>query len=354
MATDTILSALMCAHRSIIPWDIHVYKYSGNEKGSHQILLNIEDREVPSTIDAITTSETATEPLPEEGVDEINKPIKRTEEATLINQTISQQVLLNATASNPAVKGAKEYPFECENGMKAPSRVYRYRSFTLGTDKEAPCEVIVRTEVDGYEGSPDKPKYCSIKALNEWEPKYCNGINWRSTLEKQTSTVLATEMKNNSFKVSRWIMQSALAGADSIKLAFVTREKVTENNNHLLVNMESYTPDELAMQAGLNMDNCWGILKNIIDTLKTQAEGEYYIIRNPNEKELNFYRVPEDSGSEESGEEGSDESGESSEEEGESEEGESGESESGEEGESSGESGSEEAASGEEASEKKE
>jgi len=331
MATDAILSALMCSHRSVIPWDIHVYKYAGYEKGSTQILLNIEDRELPSPIDAITVAETSTDPLPEENVDEINKPIKRTEEATLINQTISQQVLLNATDTNPSSKGQEEYPFESSDNMRAPSRLYRYRSFKLGSDKEAPCELIVRTEVDGYEGTPEKPKYVSVKTLNEWDPQYCNGINWRQTLEKQTNTVLATEMKNNSFKVSRWIVQAALAAAESIKLAFVTREKVKDNTSHLLVNMESYSPDELAMQAGVNMENAWGILRNIIETLKNQQEGEYYIIRNPNEKELNFYRVPdgdsEEASSEEDGEESED--GESDEEES-SEEGESGESESGE------------------------
>merc|ERR1711881_176886 len=110
-------------------------------------------------------------------------------------------------------------------------------------------------------------------------------------------------------------MQSKLAGADSIKLAFVTRENLKETNNHLLVNMESYTPDELAMQAGLNIDNCWGILRVIIDTLKAGKDGSYYIIKNPNEKEIDFYRVPdEDEDEESSEEEDSDEDGDSDEE----------------------------------------
>merc|ERR1712046_544552 len=125
------------------------------------------------------------------------------------------------------------------------------------------------------------------------------------SLEKQTSAVLATEMKNNSFKVARWIMQSRLAGAESIKLAFVTRENVKDDKSHVLVNMESYTPNELATQAGLNPDNCWGILKN------QKKDGAYYIVRNPNEKELNFYRVPEEDEeeSEESEEDDSEDSG---------------------------------------------
>merc|ERR1712066_865936 len=253
-------------------------------------------------------------PLPEEGVDEINKPAKRSEEATFINQIISQQVLYNSSAQNPPVSGQKPYPFECANSMVPPSRMYRYREFDLGSDREEKTKIFIRTEVDGYEpGTSSKnPKYVTIKALNEWDSRYCNGINWRSTLEKQTSAVLATEMKNNSFKVARWIMQSRLAGAESIKLAFVTRENTKDDKSHLLVNMESYSPEELAVQAGLNMDNCWGILKHILDVLKNaKKDGAYYIVRNPNEKEINFYRVPD----EDSDESGSGEEGESGEEE---------------------------------------
>lgn len=203
--------------------------------------------------------------------------------------------------------------------MQPPSRMYRYREFDLGkpTDEEK-TKIFVRTEVDGYETATKGNKFVTVKALNEWDSKYCNGINWRSTLEKQTSAVLATEMKNNSFKVARWIMQSKLAGADSIKLAFVTRADVKDDKSHVLVNMESYSPDELAVQAGVNPDNCWGILKSIIDVLKNQKkDGAYYIVRNPNEKELNFYRVPEDDeSSEEEEEEDDEESGSGSEESG--------------------------------------
>jgi len=310
MATDTIISALMCCPRSVLPWDIKVYKYGST------IMMDIDDREnFMSPIDFLSVSETAQEPLPEEGVDEINKPAKRSEEATFINQIISQQVLHNSSAQHPPIQGQKPYPFECAKPMVPPSRMYRYREFDLGSDKEEKTKIFIRTEVDGYEpgASSKNPKYVTIKALNEWDSRYCNGINWRSTLEKQTSAVLATEMKNNSFKVARWIMQSRLAGAESIKLAFVTRENVKDDKSHVLVNMESYTPSELATQAGLNPDNCWGILKSIIEVLKNQKkDGAYYIVRNPNEKELNFYRVPEeDEESEESEEEEDDDSEES-------------------------------------------
>merc|ERR1712038_1139648 len=284
--------------------------------------MDIDDREnFMSPIDFLSVSETAQEPLPEEGVDEINKPAKRSEEATFINQIISQQVLHNSSAQHPPVSGQKPYPFECAKSMVPPSRMYRYREFDLGSDKEEKTKIFIRTEVDGYEpGASSKPKYVTIKALNEWDSRYCNGINWRSTLEKQTSAVSATEMKNNSFKVARWIMQSRLAGAESIKLAFVTRENVKDDKSHVLVNMESYTPNELATQAGLNPDNCWGILKSIIEVLKNQKkDGAYYIVRNPNEKELNFYRVPEedeeDSEESEEDDDDSEESGSGSEEE---------------------------------------
>ncbi len=37
-----------------------------------------------------------------------------------------------------------------------------------------------------------------------------------------TGSVLATELKNNSFKLAKWAAQSILAGADVMKIGYVT------------------------------------------------------------------------------------------------------------------------------------
>lgn len=49
------------------------------------------------------------------------------------------------------------------------------------------------------------------------------GIDWRQKLENQRGAVIATELKNNANKLAKWTVQSLLAGADQMKLGYVTR-----------------------------------------------------------------------------------------------------------------------------------
>ena len=58
----------------------------------------------------------------------------------------------------------------------------------------------------------------SIKALNEWNPRFSGGINWRK-LDVQRGTVLANELKNNSCKLAKWTVQALLADSHQLKSA---------------------------------------------------------------------------------------------------------------------------------------
>lgn len=51
-----------------------------------------------------------------------------------------------------------------------------------------------------------------IQALNEWDSRNCNGVDWRRKLDSQRGAVLATELKNNSGKLAKWTMSALLAG----------------------------------------------------------------------------------------------------------------------------------------------
>lgn len=44
---------------------------------------------------------------------------------------------------------------------------------------------------------------------------------WRQKLDSQKGAVLATELKNNSFKLAKWTVCSLLAGSDQIKFGWV-------------------------------------------------------------------------------------------------------------------------------------
>ena len=161
------------------------------------------------------------------------------------------------------------------------SIVYRYRKFTLGELK-----LVTRCEIHGYvtkpasltPPAPATDVYFTTFALNEWDSKYCNGINWKQKLDVQRGAVLATELKNNSCKLAKWTIQSILAGVDVMRLGYVSR--VTSNNNysHQILSTQTFKPKEIAQQVTLSINNIWGIIKTISELILTQPDGMYIYI----------------------------------------------------------------------------
>jgi translation initiation factor 3 subunit D len=97
--------------------------------------------------------------------------------------------------------------------------LYRYRKFDLSIGEEDTLDLVVRTEVDAYQGKKDS--LVTVKALNEFDPRATGGakaLDWRKYLDTQKGAIVASEMKNNSAKLARWAVQSVLAGADTMKM----------------------------------------------------------------------------------------------------------------------------------------
>jgi len=204
-ATDAIIATLMCATRSVISWDIVVQRV-GNKL--------FFDKRDDSNFDLLTVNETAAEPpyYDEEGKNSINWPKNLALEATYINHNFSQQVLkpdekYSFNEKNPFVT-------EEEEEEEVASVGYRYRKFDLGDG----VELICRCEHDAVTvGSNGETQFMNIKGLNEWDPHYSGGIDWRQKLDVQRGAVLANELKNNSCKLAKWTVQALLAGSDYIK-----------------------------------------------------------------------------------------------------------------------------------------
>lgn len=101
-------------------------------------------------------------------------------------------------------------------------------------------------------------------------------------------------------------VQSLLSGADSMKLAFVSRAARADPDNHVIVGTVSYAPPTFAAQQGLSDKNMWGILKWFVGLVRTHAvnlqEGapddeyvaKFVLAREPNAPKLSFYSVPAD------------------------------------------------------------
>lgn len=215
-ATDNILSMLMCAPKSVYPWDLVI------TRRRNQVFIDKRDT---STIDMVTVNENAMDaPLEtsEGNKDTINNPNALMLEATHINNVFPLQVVQEGTKKDMA----HAHPFYNEEEESAPpaSKSYRYRRFDLSLNNdEEPLHLVVRTELDAAvkNNISGEDQYLTIKALNEFDNKAQGSggaLDWRTKLASQRGAVLATEMKNNSCKLARWTVQSILAKADSMKL----------------------------------------------------------------------------------------------------------------------------------------
>ena len=129
-------------------------------------------------------------------------------------------------------------------------------------------------------------------ALNEWDSKFSGGIEWRQKIDSQRGAVLATELKNNSCKLARWTAQSILAGADQMKLGYVSRTARANPYDHIVLATQFYKPREFATQITLNVNNMWGIIKMLVDLLMTYDDGKYVIARDGLKPLVRIYAVP--------------------------------------------------------------
>ncbi|KAF8838622.1 translation initiation factor eIF-3 subunit D [Paxillus ammoniavirescens] len=301
-ASDVILSVLMCAPRSVYPWDIVIVREGNN--------LFFDKRD-GGPFDTVTVNENASDPpqdptppnpnnptekatVPE--VPSINTATSLSLEATYINQNFGfQSVQENVTADF-----AHPNPFYGpEETEPLASCGYRYRVFDLGITEDEDIKICVRTEVDAYiagQGNPAEGHgLVTIRALNEFDPRAqgAGGApDWRSKLDSQRGAVVSTEMKNNSCKLAKWTVQSVLAGAELMKIGYISRVNPKDNTRHVILSTASMRPTEFAAQLNVSLANGWGIVRTITDLCMKMPEGKYVLIKDPNKSVIRLYSVP--------------------------------------------------------------
>jgi len=301
IATDHVLATLVAAARSVYSWDVVVSKI-GNKL--------IFDKRDGSLIDFLTVNETAQDPPNADDKDSMNGPVKLGQEASCINQNFSQMVL-DPEVAMESLEHPNPFEDEDEPGSVAAG-AYRYRKITLpGNPKGAsefeqnPVSIAVRTEVNAkMPGSEDNPDYVSIKAMHEFDPKPNN--SWRHHLESQRGAVLATELKNNAFKLGRWTAQAILAGCDTMKIGYVSRQNPKDPWSHTLLGVQTYATTGFAEQIGLTRTNMFGVLRNIVDLVMSWEDGKYLLLKDPTKSVLRIHEVPWDAFVEEEGDDDDD------------------------------------------------
>lgn len=294
-ATDAILATIMCCTRSNYSWDIVI------EKIGDKLFMDKRDN---TEFDLLTVNETSVEP-PQDDSNSLNSPRNLAIEATFINHNFSQQVLKNGEKESK-YKFEEPNPFigDDEEGEVA-SVAYRYRKWDLNNG----IVLVARCEHDAVLQTPNgEHQFLTIKALNEWDSKSANGVEWRQKLDTQRGAVLANELRNNACKLAKWTVQAVLAGSDQIKFGYVSRANIRDSSRHVILGTQQFKPHEFATQINLSMDNAWGILRCIIDICMKQKDGKYLIMKDPNKPIIRLYDIPDNTfetdGSEESGDEG--------------------------------------------------
>ena len=283
--TDSILAMLVTAPRSVYPWDVVVQKAND--------MLFFEKREA---VDLLTVSETAMDPPNSDDPENVNHPDRLATEATMVNQNFSQQILQPPSAFRRNLEFP--HPFadddeeeDDEAGPSEPASVaYRYRRFNLGEG----MRMVVRCELNAVTEKKGQEQMMTAFALNEWDSKMSQGMDWRQKLDTQPIAVMGTEIKNNSTKIARWAVKSVVAGADVMRVGFVSRKSRTNPTQHVIMGGTSLRPRDFASQLRIDVQNLYGVIKMIIGLFKKVGDGKYVIMRDPNKNILRIYQVPMD------------------------------------------------------------
>jgi translation initiation factor 3 subunit D len=303
--TDVILSVLMCAPRSVYPWDIVIVREGNN------LFLDKRDG---GPFDTVTVNENASDPPQDPTPPNPNNPAEKTavpetpsinsatslsREATYIHQNFGVQSVIE-TAPPAAVEFDHANPFYGPDETEPlASCGYRYRVFDLGITEDEDIKICVRTEVDAYSPGQGNPRdghgLVTVRALNEFDPRAqgAGGApDWRSKLDSQRGAVVATEMKNNSCKLAKWTVQSVLAGAELMKIGYISRANPRDNTRHVILSTTSARPTDFAAQLNVSLANGWGIVRTVTDLCMKMPEGKYVLVKDPNKPVIRLYAVP--------------------------------------------------------------
>ncbi|KAK0394643.1 hypothetical protein QR680_000853 [Steinernema hermaphroditum] len=286
-ATDVILATLMSSTRSVYSWDIIAHRI-----GDKLFFDKRDTGGFSNPVDALTVSETSIDP-PAFDAPGINNARDLATEALYINQNFRRQALKR---NEDCFKFENEtVPFDEEGSTTDIETAFKYRRFNLGNDKDGNAiRLVCRTEHDAViQGVNGETQFVTIKAFNEWDSQQAGGVEWRSKLDSQKGAVLATELKNNSCKLSKWTLQAFLAGSDHLKFGYVSRASPRNSAQHVILGTQQYRPAEFATNIALNIDNCWGILRCMIDVCMQKPPGKYLFLKDPTSQVISLYGLPE-------------------------------------------------------------
>lgn len=284
-ATETAVSAVMTAPKSLYSWDVIIRK--------HQDKVFIDKRDEQNMLDCLTVNETSQDNQPMDD-DSINGVRQLMQEAVKVNRAWRYH-----HTQKDKKKSLKEAdPFVEVEDQVVVRQGYLYKIWDLGNKKK----ICIRSTLHAYlpraeeepaeEGEKEEPKavYQNTYALVEFEG---NKTQWKQQLDQMMALCLTKEVQDNSCKISRWVVESLLAGADQIKFAFVTRKNVKDNAKHIVLGTYGIETKSFCNQINLSLSQCWGILRDLVDSVYNYNEptGDYIFMKDPNKALMRLFKV---------------------------------------------------------------
>jgi hypothetical protein len=242
-------------------------------------------------------------------------------EATLINEFIKEQIIDKEEGEE--YPGASPNPLndEDEDDGEVEHLGYVYRLWNLEGNK-----ILVRSQVHAYETVYEEEKseeeekeekedeseekeesnesdeekekkkkyhFINVFALNEFDKN--NYLNKESNL---AASIIKKELKNNYLKMAKWGILSYLGGVKKLKIAFVTRENVENNEKHLISTIYNLNTDDLLLLTNFSRSCGWGIFNEIISIIKNYKEdGNFILMKTFGETSakslLKLFKVPD-------------------------------------------------------------
>lgn len=133
--------------------------------------------------------------------------------------------------------------------------------------------------------------FIKLTTLLEYDCRVSNTPEWRKKLDSTRGAVLATEYKNNGFRLSLKATEAILAGADQIRLGFLSRRNPKDRRRHDILAVQTFKPEDLAQQLNFDIYAGWGIVKTLVDFLFGQPDGDYVLIKSPTKPVMDLFRI---------------------------------------------------------------
>lgn len=84
-----------------------------------------------------------------------------------------------------------------------------------------------------------------------------------------------------------------------MKLGFVSRANPKSSQAHIILGVLGYKPRDFANQMNLSLSNGWGIVRTIVDLIRSMGADEegsddrkFVLVKDPNKPVVRLYEVP--------------------------------------------------------------